>query len=433
MRSARRPWVPESAEDFVQAIASTVGHAHPTDLRASIEALAATNETIHDVECVNLNPATNTMSERTRRAMYALSPRPSLGYPGDKYEMGLEAIEQIEVTASELACQVFNADFAEVRLGSGALANLYAFMACCAPGDSIIVPPATVAGHVTHQSPGAAGLYGLQVHEAPIDADNYSVDVEGVAALAAEVSPTLITIGCSLNLTHHNVAGLRAVADQVGATLLFDAAHLSGPIAGGAWPNPLDAGAHVMTMSTYKSLAGPAGGLLVTNDAAIAERVDAIAFPGLTANFDASKTAGLAMTLTDWVEFGSEHASLMVDTAAALAASLESSGIPVVSAGRAFTQSHAFAVDARSFGGGHACAKHLRRANLLTCAIGLPSGTDDGLRIGTNELVRWGAVVDDMTLLAELIAQALHSNDPSTVAEDVTAYRSRFTNVSFAG
>jgi len=321
----------------------------------------------------------------------------------------------------------------EVRVPSGAIANLYAFMACTRPGASIIVPPASIAGHVTHHSPGPAGLYGLSIHEAPIDASNYTVDVDGVGTLAREIAPAMITIGSSLNLTHHDVTGLREIADANDAILLFDAAHLSGPIAGGQWPNPLEHGAHVMTMSTYKSLAGPSGGLLMTNEASIAERVDAIAYPGLTANFDASKTAGLAITLADWRSFGHEHGAAMVETAQALAEELASLDVPVtqVDHGR-FTASHAFAVDARRFGGGHACARHLRRANVLSCAIGLPTGDGDGLRLGTNELVRWGASTSDMVPLARLISRALATDSPEDIAAEVTEYRSQFSEISFA-
>ncbi len=432
-RLSARSWVPAASEDFVQSVAGTTSSASTSDVRDSIESLVRTSEAIHDIECVNLNPATNTMSPRAVAAMHALNPRPSLGYPGDKYEMGLEGIEQIEIIAAELAAEVFDASFAEVRIPSGALANLYAFMACCEPGDAIIAPPASIAGHVTHHSPGAAGHFGLTIHPAPIDAANYTVDVEKTRELAHQIKPSMITIGCSLNLAFHDVVGLRAVADEVGATLLFDAAHLSGPIAGGAWPNPLNDGAHIMTMSTYKSLAGPAGGLLVTNDEAIASRVDQIAFPGLTANFDAAKTAGLAVTLADWREFGHDHAAAMVETASVLASALDELGVPIATAAGGFTVSHALAIDARSYGGGHECAKRLRLANLLTCAIGLPSGDGDGLRVGTNELVRWGASATHMAPLAELISRALDAEDPSTVATDVTEFRSQFTNIHFAG
>ena len=171
---------------------------------AYIHESAAENRRIHEDECINLNPATNTMNPRAEALLAAgLGSRPSLGHPGEKYEMGLEAIEQIEVVAAELACRVFNATHAEIRVGSGALANLYAFMATCEPGDPIIVPPATIGGHVTHNRAGAAGLYRFDIHEAPIDAERYTVDIDKVRELAQTVKPKLITIGASLNLTHH--------------------------------------------------------------------------------------------------------------------------------------------------------------------------------------------------------------------------------------
>ena len=412
---------------------------------AELDSLIALNRSIHDRRCVNLNPATNTMNPRAEAALASgLGTRVSLGYPGDKYEMGLEAIERIEVIAAELAAEVFDAAYAEVRVPSGAMANLYSFMACAKAGDRIIVPPASIAGHVTHHRSGAAGLYGLDVHEAPIDAESYTIDVDGLAELAARIEPRMITVGSSLNLNHHDVARIREVADAVGAIVLFDAAHLSGVIAGGTWPNPLDQGAHMMTMSTYKSLGGPPSGLLVTNDAAIAESIDAIAFPGMTANFDVAKTAALAITLVDWLVHGAAYATTMSQAAQALAAALEDRDVPVHRADGVTTRSHAFAVDARGtthstastkragpgMGGGN-WATHLRQANLLTSAIGLPSGPDDGVRIGTNELVRWGATPADMDALGDLIAEALASPDPSLVAPAVTVYRARFDQLRF--
>lgn len=428
-----RPWVPEASESYVQSVASTASASETVNVVASIESLIQTSDRIHNVEGVNLNPATNTMSPRAAAALSAeIGTRPSLGYPGAKYEMGLEAIEQIEVIAAELAATVFRASFAEVRVPSGALANLYAFMACAKPGDTIIAPPATIAGHVTHHDPGAAGLYRLNICQAPIDPLRYTVDTEALALLAKETTPAMITIGGSLNLTHHDVPRIREIADDIGAIVLFDAAHLSGPIAGNAWPNPLDQGAHIMTMSTYKSLAGPAGGLLVTNDSKIAERVDHIAFPGMTANFDAAKTAALAITLAEWVEFGAAYATEMIASAKALANELAAIGVAVHGGGEAYTESHAFALDARALGGGGALAMHLRQANLLTSAIGLPTGADDGLRVGLNELVRWGATQSDMPDLAALLKRAIAAEDPVLLAASVAAFRQQFSSVHFA-
>jgi glycine hydroxymethyltransferase len=418
-------------------VADAAAAATPAALLAELDRLVAENRQIHDVECVNLNPATNIMNPRAEAMLSAnLGSRPSLGYPGDKYEMGLEAIEQIEVIAAELVAEVFGARYAEIRVPSGAIANLYAFIATCEPGSTIIAPPPAIGGHVTHHAGGSAGQYRLRTVPAPVSADGYTVDVVALRALAREVKPALITIGSSLNLYPHPVAAIREVADEVGAKVLFDAAHLCGLIAGRAWQQPLDEGAHLMTFSTYKSLGGPAGGAVVTNDAELAERLDRIAFPGLTANFDAGKTAALAVTMLDWKVAGRAYAAAMVETAARLAEELAAAGLPVFLGAHGPTRSHQFALRAQQWGGGQAAARRLRRANLLACGIGLPDepvdGDVNGLRIGTPELVRLGMKPADMAELAGFLARGLDEGvPPEEVASEVTGWRKQFSGVHY--
>ncbi len=396
-------------------------------VRSTIEALIADNRRIHERDCLNLNPATNVLGPRAEAALAkGLGNRPSLGHPGEKYEVGLEAIESLEVITADLAQQVFDCSIAEIRVFSGAMANLTTFMACATPGDPIIVPPPTIGGHVTHNTAGAAGLYGLDIHEAPIDAENYTVDVAGVAELAERVRPKLISIGSSMNLRPHPVAELRAVADAVGATLLFDAAHLCGLFAGGVWANPLHEGAHIMTMSTYKSLGGPAGGLVLSDDAELMARIDAIAYPGLTANFDAGRTTALAYTLLDWLEFGEAYATEMVASAAALSTALDARGVALQQAAGAHTTSHQLAIRPSAIDADEA-VRRLRRANLLTCAIGLPDGA--GVRVGTPEAVRWGMTAGDMDTLAGFVEAGLRGDDG--VAEQVTDWRAPFDTIGF--
>jgi len=433
---APRPWVPAQTEAHVQSLATAAAALDSAALDARIEALIQQNQRIHERDCFNLNPATNVMNPRAEAALArGLGSRPSLGYPGDKYEMGLQAIEEIEVIAAELAAEIFGATHAEIRVGSGALANLYGFMALAKPGDTIIAPPASIGGHVNHHADGCAGLYGLVTHPAPVDADGYTVDLEALRALAMKVRPKIITVGGSLNLFPHPVPQIRAIADEVGAKVLFDAAHQCGIIAGGVWANPLAQGAHLMTMSTYKSLGGPAGGLIVTNNAAIAERLDHIAFPGLTANFDAAKSAALAISLLDWRDHGRAYAQAMADTARAFAEALAAAGLPVFAAEKGFTTSHQFAVEAAGFGGGQAASKTLEKAGFLACGIGLPiapvEGDLNGLRIGTPELVRWGVTPADIPELAALVAEALRSNDPAAVAPRTRALRARFDRLHY--
>jgi glycine hydroxymethyltransferase len=279
-------------------------------------------------------------------------------------------------------------------------------------------------------------MYRLTTISAPVTADRFTVDVHALRALAREHRPRMITIGASLNLYPHPVAALREIADEVGAVLLFDAAHLCGLIAGRVWPNPLEQGAHLMTMSTYKSLGGPPGGLIVTSDADLAQRLDAIAYPGLTANFDAGKTAALAVTMLDWKAAGADYATTMIDTAVELADRLAARGLPVFTGVDGPTRSHQFAVEAHTWGGGQHAARTLRRANLLACGIGLPTapvdGEVNGLRIGTPEIVRLGMKPADMADLADLIADALAPGaDPAAVAPRVTQWRSAFSGVHF--
>lgn len=432
-----RAWVPEANDRYIQQLAAEVAASDADANERRLLALVAENRAIHERDCVNLNPAGNVMNPRAEALLAAgLGTRASLGYPGDKYEMGLEAVEKIEVMAAELAAEVFGARYVEFRVPSGGIANLYVFMAVAKPGDAIIAPPPAIGGHVTHHAAGAAGLYGVVTHPAPIDEAGYTVDIAALREQAHRVRPKLITIGGSLNLFPHPISGIRAIADEIGAYVLFDAAHMSGMIAGHAWQQPLEEGAHAMTMSTYKSLGGPAAGLVLTNDATLAERLDAIAYPGLTANFDAAKTASLAMALLDWKVYGRDYAAAMAATAKALAEALADRGIPVFARDRGMTTSHHLAVEAGRYGGGQAASKLLRRANVLACGIGLPmaevAGDANGIRFGTPEIVRFGMGPEHMKELAGYIAEALEGNRaPEDVARDVTAFRRRFTSLHY--
>lgn len=433
MTLAQRNWVPDTCETRVQDIAQKAASMTSDDLLTRVLDLSEHNRVIHEEECFNLNPATNVMNPRAEALLSSgIGSRPSLGYPGDKYEMGLEAIEEIEVIAAQLCAEVFDAEFAEVRVPSGAIANLYGFMATCKPGDTIIAPPASIGGHVTHHIAGCAGLFGLRTIDAPVNADGYTVDLDQLRTLALAERPKLITVGGSLNLFEHPVSEVRAIADEAGAKVMFDAAHQCGIIAGRAWSNPLTEGAHFMTMSTYKSLGGPAGGLIVTNDADIAKALDAIAFPGMTANFDAAKTAALAVTMLDWRDFGQAYAKEMIAMSQALAVALDSEGVPVFGGAGGFTNSHQFAVMAEPFGGGQAASKALRPNGFLACGIGLPiaavDGDMNGLRIGTPELVRWGMTATDADRLAALIKRGLKGDD---TGREVASWRQEFDTLCF--
>jgi glycine hydroxymethyltransferase len=430
-------WATSASQELISRIASQVDTKAGADVQKWIEELAQENHRLHDIEGINLNPATNILNPRAEKLLASgMGSRASLGHPGDKYETGLGAIEQIEIITQELACEVFGSTYAEFRVPSGAIANLYAFMATTEPHDTIIAPPPSIGGHVTHHKGGSAGLYRLNTISAPVDQTGYTIDIDALRKLAHEVKPKLITVGGSLNLFHHPIAQVRAIADKVGAKVLFDAAHLCGMIAGKVWPQPLVEGAHLMTFSTYKSLGGPAGGLIVTNDDEIAQKLDAIAYPGLTANFDAAKTAALGITLQDWKSVGRDYAQMMVKTSQALAQHLQNLGVNIYAADKGFTTSHQFAILAAPYGGGQTAARRMGEAGLLACGIGLPveqvEGDLNGLRIGTPEIVRIGMKVEHMQDLAEFIARSLDTSaEPKSIQREITEWRKQFSGVHY--
>jgi glycine hydroxymethyltransferase len=174
--------------------------------------------------------------------------------------------------------------------------------------------------------------------------------------------------------------------------------------------------------------------LVVGNDAQIAERIDAIAYPGLTANFDAGKVAALAVTLADWKKHGSAYAHAMCDTARALAQALHRERLPVYAMDKGATTSHQFAVEAARWGGGQAAAKRMARAGLLACGIGLPiaplEGDVNGLRLGVPEIVRLGMKPEHMDELGALIARAL-GDHPDHAAPEVEVFRRRFRELHY--
>ncbi|NNV08530.1 serine hydroxymethyltransferase, partial [Geobacillus sp. MMMUD3] len=163
MHQTTRPWIPTESRARIEEIAGDRlgegGTAQMPTVVKTIEDLMAASERLHDEEAFNLNPASNVLNPRAAALLAGGSAsRTSLGYAGAKYEMGLEHIEQVEVITAELAARLFHADFAEVRVPSGAMANLFAFMATSSPGGTIIASPATIGGHVPHHAAGAAGL-----------------------------------------------------------------------------------------------------------------------------------------------------------------------------------------------------------------------------------------------------------------------------------
>lgn len=413
----------------------TIAGANPSlsEIDNSIHDLVARHEQLNDRDCIMLYAGTNTMNPRARALLSSsIGGRPALGHPGEKYNKGMIYSEQIEATCTVLLKRLFKAQFVEHRVASGSMANLYACMATCNPGDVIFSFPDWAAGHPTHRSVGAAGLYGLNIRDVPIEPATMDIDVPALREKALVERPKLIIVAGSMCLFPYNVSGVRAVADEVGARVLYDAAHMGGLIVGGEFQDPLREGAHLLTGSTYKSFGGPSSGFVATNDSVIASRIDAIAYPGLTANFDMSKTASLAVGILDLLQHGHDYAKMCVANAQALAADMDRLGLDVFAVPRkGFTASHHIALRANNYGGGDSACKRLERANIIATGIGLPGpqAPDDynAIRIGTQEITRWGMQPDDMCEVAEFIANILvRGQIPESILPKVLEFRGRF-------
>ena len=434
-------WATETVNQRYGELAARSANLAPGDRLRHIGALVAEQARWVDHECLNLNAATNVMNPYANQlAASGIGSRPSLGHPGDKYETGLGPGEELEVLASELARQVFRCAYAETRMLSGAMANLAVYMATTRPGDVIFSLPPAAGGHATHQPYAAPGLYGLDVRPIPLLIDEatatWRVDLDALAAAVQAAQPRLIILGGSLAFAPYPIREVATLAHDVGARLLFDAAHLSLLVAGEAFQQPLREGADIITGSTYKALGGPPGGLILTDDAELAARLDTIAYPGLTANNDLGRVSALAVALNDLVVYGREYAARCVEVAQALAVALAAEGFALAGLPPTYTLTHHVAVDARRWDGGTHAARLLEPANILATGIGLPlpevPGDQNGLRFGSQELVRWGMGPDDMPQVARLIARVLLHGEPAApLRDEVIALRGAFQQLRY--
>ena len=338
-----------------------------------------------------------------------------MGFPGEKYQAGLEPLDTVEVAVARLVADVMGATFAEVRPTSATLANLAVYAATTEPGDAIAVLPAWAGGHLSHHAVGAPGVRGLRVAELPYDLDWLDVDLERAGDVLAAHRPKLVVVGASLMLHPHRLRPLAELAHDAGALLLYDASHVAGLVAEGRFQAPLADGADLVTFSTYKSFGGPAGGVVVGDDAELMARVSRAVYPGLTANYDLARLLPLGAAALGHREADGAYADACTAVAAVLAEALAAAGLDVVTGRRGPTSSHHVAVDARAFGGGAEAARTLARAGVLLSEIGLPGPDRDpagAIRIGTQSIVRQGFRPAGMPAVAELIAAALHAERP---------------------
>lgn len=308
------------------------------------------------------------------------------GYPGKRYYGGCECVDVAEQLAIDRARELFDAAYVNVQPHSGAQANQAVFFSLLQPGDTILGMSLAAGGHLTHGAPATqSGKWFKAVNYGVRQADGL-IDDDAVAALAKEHQPRLIIAGASAYSRVIDWARFRQIADSVGAFLMVDMAHYAGLVAGGAYPNPLPH-AHVVTTTTHKTLRGPRGGMILSNDLELGKKLNSAVFPGLQGgplmHVIAAKAVAFGEALRP--EF-KVYANAIVENARALAGVLVERGLAIVSGG---TDSHLVLVDLRPKGViGKVAADLLERAGMTCNKNGIPFDPErpavtSGVRLGT--------------------------------------------------
>jgi len=345
----------------------------------------------------------------------------SEGYPGKRYYGGNMVVDEIETIARDRVCALFGADHANVQPHAGAVANMAVYQALLEPGDTVLGMSLDHGGHLTHGSP--VNFSGLNYNFVSygVTASDERIDFEAMAATAHAEKPKMIVAGATAYPRIIDPKPLRDIADEVGAMLMFDAAHIAGLIAGGQHPNPVPL-ADIMTFTTHKTLRGPRGGCILAREE-YAAKIDKAIFPGIQGgpleHVIAAKAIAFAEAATP--EFAA-YAARVVENAGALAEALASHGFRLVSGG---TDNHLLLVDLRGFD--EELTGKEAQAVLDDAGVSLNKNTvpDDprspfvtsGVRIGTPAVTTQGMGPAEMATIAELIARALRDrNDPAAVA-----------------
>ena len=332
------------------------------------------------------------------------------GYPGRRYYGGCEHVDVAEDIAIDRAKQLFDCEFVNVQPHSGAQANQAVFLALAKPGDTVMGLSLAAGGHLTHGAPPnlsgkwfTATQYGVRQQDAQIDYDE-------LAALAEEHRPTILIAGGSAYPRIIDFPRMREIADAVGAYLMVDMAHFAGLVAGGVHPSPLPH-AHVVTTTTHKTLRGPRGGMILSNDAELGKKINSAVFPGLQGgplmHVIAAKAVAFGEALRP--EFRT-YAQAVVDNARALAAVLQERGLDIVSGG---TDTHLLLVDLRPMGlKGNTAEVALGRASITCNKNGIPFDPEkpavtSGVRLGSPAATTRGFGIAEFRRVGHLIADVL--------------------------
>jgi len=351
------------------------------------------------------------------------------GYPGKRYYGGCEVVDEVEQLAIDRAKELFGAAWANVQPHSGSSANLAVYYALLEKGDTVLGMDLAHGGHLTHGSPVNFSGMLYNVVGYPVDKETERIDFDVVRELAHEHRPKLIIAGASAYSREIDFAAFREIADEVGAYLLADIAHIAGLVAAGLHPSPLPH-AHVVTSTTHKTLRGPRSGIILSGDEEMGKRLDKMIFPGTQGGPLEHVIAGKAVAFFEALqpEFKG-YAQAIIDNARSLAEEVAARGYRIVSGG---TDNHMFVVDLRPQGmTGNKASKMLEKASITVSKSMIPFDPEkpwvtSGIRIGTPAVTTRGFTVQEMPKVAELIDRALQGEDAERVREEVVSFARQF-------
>lgn len=346
------------------------------------------------------------------------------GYPGRRYYGGCEYADVAETLALERAKKLFGCSYANVQPHSGAQANIAVFVALCQPGDTILGMSLAAGGHLTHGArPNFSGKW-LNAVQYGVRRGDHRIDYDEVEQLAKEHRPKIIIAGGSAYPRIIDFARFRSIADEVGAHLMVDMAHFAGLVAGGAHPSPLPH-AHVVTTTTHKTLRGPRGGMILSNDADLGKKFNSAIFPGTQGGPLMHVIAAKAVAFGEALRPDFKgYAANVVANAQALAARLAEQGLDIISGG---TDTHLMLVDLRPKGlTGKEAEASLERAGITCNKNGIPFDPEkpmitSGVRLGSPAATTRGFGVEEFNVVGDLIVEVLDglaaSNGDNSVVE----------------
>ena len=414
------------------------------------------HEKYRDSECINLiaseglkSPAVREILSLTQdlESRYAEGENDLKGHVKRRHYQGQKYITEIENSAADLMKNLFGCDWTDVRLVSGTHANLATFkgLSMVTKNNRMVAAPLSSGAHISHDYTGLAGrVIGLETIDHAYDMDRMNIDVEKSAVIIRAARPGIVTFGGSVFLFPHPLKELSEVAKEVGAYVVYDAAHVLGLVAGGEFQHPLEEGADFITASTHKTFPGPQGGVILAesnDDERMQTGIKSVQysiFPLTTSNTHLARLPAVGLSALEMKVFGEKLAKQTVKNAKTAGQYLFEKDVKVLGEKEGFTKSHQIIVDVRKHGGGKKVAEALEEANIIVNKNLLPyddpnhKENPSGIRVGFQEVTRRGFVEDDVEHLCDLMLGVIKGEKtPLQVREDVMAFRQNFGEIKY--